>query len=462
MSTNPFTTMMLTFSPNRFYGRDSEIISLLQILTANEPTSQAIYGVRTLGKTTLLRFLRDPNGAQARFEAYMHPDFSPEGRRRLMFIYVNYHSFQAGENIHEYLLRELEEALMDHEILIRVPRYDVGNADDIPGILQRITRELRSEDIRPVFLMDDFDSALANLKSDDDGLLRVLSEYAVLVIITEAPISELQPQIGDDSPLLGILRALAIQLISESSARQLITEPIEDVGESIGKAECDFLIEIAGRHPFFLVAASELYFNMRQEYPEIRHQIDTPETATLKKRFLLRLSQLPHVNKALSLIWNRLNDLEREVLVIIAVNRRFEAHSGHEQVAERLENKALVVFNLARGSYTLFSDLFQIFIEQNTKKTGPLPQIKVAEEAAEDRLTPIDRALLNYLLDHVDRTCTFEELLAEVWSDRDTGDRSKRALEAAVYRLRNSRAIPAGFEIRNVRGKGYKMVRESA
>ncbi|MEM6285391.1 MAG: helix-turn-helix domain-containing protein, partial [Chloroflexota bacterium] len=50
---------------------------------------------------------------------------------------------------------------------------------------------------------------------------------------------------------------------------------------------------------------------------------------------------------------------------------------------------------------------------------------------------------------------TFAELLKNVWED---GSGTKRALEAAVHRLR--RTIPKDYRIKNVRGEGYKYTRE--
>ena len=53
---NPFTTMLATFDPNRFYGREKVLATILPGITAPEPNSFAISGIRTIGKTTLLKY----------------------------------------------------------------------------------------------------------------------------------------------------------------------------------------------------------------------------------------------------------------------------------------------------------------------------------------------------------------------------------------------------------------------
>lgn len=68
-------------------------------------------------------------------------------------------------------------------------------------------------------------------------------------------------------------------------------------------------------------------------------------------------------------------------------------------------------------------------------------------------LSPIDRNVFNYLVKNPNRVCTFDELLNAVWTDTD---KSKRALEASIHRLR--RHLTDGQEIQNIRGRGYKYI----
>ncbi len=116
-----------------------------------------------------------------------------------------------------------------------------------------------------VFLFDDFDVPLKTLDNHDDGLLRTLSDYAALIIVTEEPISELRPDFGESSPLLGILRPDSIGLLSEIAARELINKPLDAVQIQYVGTEENFLIQTAGRQPFLLTAACELYFEVRLE-----------------------------------------------------------------------------------------------------------------------------------------------------------------------------------------------------
>src|SRR5262249_8181669 len=115
----------------------------------------------------------------------------------------------------------------------------------------------------------------------------------------------------------------------------------------------------------------------------------------------------------------------------------------------------------ARSSvFRIFSILFGEFVQRSYDEVEPktlVPGLSTTRSAARsipEGLTPIDSALLRYFIANPDRVCTFEELLDAVWED---GEKSKRALEAAVHRLRQ--ALEPDEQIKNVRGTGYKFVK---
>jgi hypothetical protein len=462
-SRNPYTPMLLTFNPRRVYGWENEITSILQVITAPEPNSHAIYGLRAVGKTTLLKFLKDREGASRRYADFVNADYRPGGRRRLLFVYINFHNFGEHDDLFRALLNVLNEELENdaHNGDTLIPHLgDTASRQQIVNALRAALHSLEKDGARVVFLLDDFDEALQFIDDDDDRLLRTLSDDAALIIATEDPISELRPDIVESSPLLGILRPEALGLISDSAARQLIIEPAADAGVQFSPDEEDFLLTIAGRLPFMLTAACELYYDMRYEYPGIAVMLrNSEEQEQIRAQFTTRLSGLPHVNNIMQLTWSRLSDDERRILYSMA-----QRHTGDEQdnttirhVSARLANKALVYWDIKSGDYCIFSLLFADFVrrrfraqEGTRRQTSSQPAVHVTEH-----LSPIDHALLQYFLDHPGRVCTFEELLDAIWED---SDKSKRALEAAVHRLR--RSLKSGETIKNIRGKGYKFVTE--
>lgn len=466
---NPFTPMLLTYNAMYFFGRERELISIIQVITALEPTGHAIYGIRTIGKTTLLKYLKDENGALSQYEQYARAEYRPStGWRRLFCVYITFHDFKEGDNLFQKMLAQLHDDLMDdidlsgNVFLQPLSRYT--KKQEVTDTLRRILQELHSNDVRVVFLMDDFDMPLHYIDPDDDHLLRNLSEEAALIIATEAPISEIRPDIGKSSPLLGILRPESIDLLSEVAARQLISERLRDTGILFSVQEEDFLINVAGRQPFLLIAACELYFDMHQQFPDITTLVeDSEERKNVYTQFMLRLLGKPYIRDVLMRTWDDLKDDEQETLIRMAYSRKINMLDTRATVAERLANKALAFWDLRSGSYRIFSGLFAEFLQQKYPVTEPPTNgHHHGNEAAYtdtimsvlDELPPKDRELMQYLYERQNQTCTFDELKMAIWGDKEKT--TKRALEAAVFRLR--RNLGPDEEIKNIRGEGYKFV----
>jgi hypothetical protein len=458
---NPYTPMLLTYNPVRFYGRENEITSVLQVITGIDPGGHAIYGLRTIGKTTLLRYLKDRNGALKKYAGFVNAEYRPGGNRSLLFIYLSFHIFSEDESVFYLMLFQLEEELENEDLsaTIQIPAYDRETSrQDMVNILRRTLQRLNNQGIRVVFLFDDFDAPLKTLDALDDGLLRTLSDYAALIIVTEDPISELRPDFGQSSPLLGILRPEAIGLLSENAARELIRDPLDNTGVQFSSEEEDFLIQIAGRQPFLLTAACELYFDTHREYPDITQHLNQPENyADLQAQFIYRLSGQLHVMRVLQSTWNRLRPEEHRTLYGIYTGTKMDLTGERGTLAARLEKKGLTFWDARNNLFRIFSILFGEFVQRSYDEIEPktlVPPTLSVTKGLPDGLTPIDAALLRYFLANPDRVCTFEELLDAVWED---GEKSKRALEAAVHRLR--RTLEPDEHIKNVRGIGYKFIK---
>ena len=446
MAPNPFTPMLLTYNPRYVFGRQNTIISILQVITAHEPNGHAIYGIRTIGKTTMLKYLKDANGALQRYEPFVNIDYRAGGSKQLLFVYINFHDFSEGDSLFYIMLEQLQNEIPDAGF---PPYDDTISRQKLTNILRRILIDLEDRQVRVVFLLDDFDIPLNYLDENDDRLLRNLSDSAALIIATEAPISQLRPDIGESSPLLGILRPESIGLLTEDEALSLIREPLAETDISFTEEEETFLLDIAGRQPFLLTAACEFYYDMRVDYPEMGSLLLEPDGyENLQRQFIYRLSGLPHVDNLLNRIWRRLIPDERRALFSMT-----QHIAGQINFAAQLANKGLAYWDLRDGNYRVFNRLFETYIGQNytpssERDTQPAPSVL-------ENLTPIDRTLLEYFLNRVDEVCTFDELLNAVWEDQE---KSKRALEAAVFRLRKH--LQEGEHIKNIRGKGYKFVIE--
>ena len=240
---NPFTAMLLTYNAARIYGREHIVTSILQVVTAAEPNSHAIYGIRTIGKTTLLKYLKDSNGAFRHYRDFVNIEYRPGGGRRLLFVYLNCRRLNKGESLCSLMAGHLQDELAYDPLAgeIHFQQFsDSSNRQDVAHSLRTILRQLDEHGVRVVFLLDDFDVPLEFIDSNDDRLLRTLTDYAVLIIATEEPISTLRPDIGASSPLLGILRPQALGPLNEPSARLLIQRSIARCRDSTDQSGTRF------------------------------------------------------------------------------------------------------------------------------------------------------------------------------------------------------------------------------
>jgi hypothetical protein len=459
---NPYKSMLLSFNPDRVYGWEREVVSLLQLITATDTASSAIYGIRAIGKTTLLKYLRDERGALNKYRAHIGIDYQ-EGNRRLLWIYINFHDLEIDVHIFYLMYERLYDELEDSELLDGI-NADPPNRDEPKNRMVRILRRLiqqldRKHQMRVVFLMDDFDVALReenHVDRNDDRLLRSISHIAVLIIATDDPISTLDSKIAHDSPLLGILKPEPLGLLSEEAACQLIREPAENYVQ-YNETELRMLLDVGGRQPFLLTAACEAYYDIRSTVAEADHEFDNPEyIAQLREQLTHRLLAEPHVTNVLNTIWNR-HDKYHNLMLSMAHCQRNPENCEPEKVgdvrAAELATRAITYLDSTTNRYRLFSQLFIDYVLRQARlinETGTDGKT-LSPARMIDGLPPIDRAVYEKLTANEGDILTFEDLIRDVW---DEGDGTKRALEAAVHRLR--RSIPPTHQIKNVRGKGYK------
>ena len=455
---NPFRTMLLKFNPRRVYGWEREIISILQVVTGHDPHSHAIYGIRAIGKSTLLKFLRHPEGAMRRYRNLVDEDYAT-GRRQILWIYINFHQFTEQTSVlqvmHQHFYRELttktnldENELEDYSPQTALQKRDVAAL--IRQMLQWLDKDHR---MRVVFLMDDFDIPLMSdsIRPEDDHLLRTISDFASLIIATDEPISQINPEITKASPLLGILRPERIGLINENAARRLICEPMESTGETFLALEENMLLMIAGCHPFLLTMTCDTYFEMRQGLVDIEKIFEKPASRKgIADRLMNKLLVEPGITNVLNLIWNKHKSLQ-PILVEMA-KEQDNGFIGSQ--AARLEVYSMAYLDVRAGGYRIFGRLFAAFVRLQAAHAHR--HDADYDNALQDlmmNLSPIDRSVLEYLVKRKNTVCTFQELIDSVWDDENG---TKRALEAAVHRLR--RSVPGGHQIKNIRGEGYKYI----
>jgi hypothetical protein len=440
---NPYMAMLLQFDPSRVYGWEQEVMGLLQNITQRQSDSHGFYGLRAAGKTTFLRYLQHPKGAMIRYRQVLAPEYVA-GKRRLLWVYISFHYLQDDSGIFLLMYEQLYESLAVTTFItaLDLPAPDPYDAESnsYQTLLDAVKQLQLNHMTRVVFLMDDFDVALkgGDVSLEEEHQLRFLGRFASMVIMTEEPVANLNRD--PSSPLLGLLQQHKLGLIEEPAARSLITEPAASCGLDLSAHEVDHLLDVGGRFPFLLTLTCETYYNLRTSFE------DAAKAQGQLQDYLIVRSE---IRQTFMLLWNRCTAHEEQPLLLQVAAGASEVNP---RIAAPLRDRGLIY--LKKGTYHLFSTTFRLFLQElSGQHAVSQPSGAVHLNTFVENLSPVDRAVFMYLTHHSNTVCEFQRIQEAVWTE---GDGTKRALEAAIHRLRNG--LPAGHTIKNVRGRGYKYI----
>jgi hypothetical protein len=436
---NPFARLLVSFEPQMFFGRALDARTILLGVSSDEPRSFALHGVRTIGKTTLLKFLAHEHGGRMRYRnALVHYGVGRE--RGLTWVYINAYQLEGSA-----VVRTIYEELLRLG-LIAVPEDDRVWQDGAllkETLLAQLRAKYHSGKERLVICLDHFDKAFSTLKLSDDGFLRSLTNYQSFIIATERPLAEARDDNSYVSPLVNVLSPRALGLLTRAEAHELVQKPAADADVAFSAEEVHLLVELGGRQPYLLATLCDQYIALHSENPELS---DLLVEARVRQHVMARMESAAPVEELFNFFWSLLND-EKDTLFKIATGQ--DVDLDREKAAlNRLLQLSLIYDNLEAGRYCVFAELFRSYIRRN-HQTGI---VQVA-----DSLPPLDRRLFEYLLERPHRICPIDELFAEVWGSAST---NKRPLEAAIHRIRSRiHELDPGWDyIQNVRGQGYQYV----
>lgn len=224
---NPYAERGIIRDPQNFFGRDRELARTFNWLAGMQNIS--VVGARRIGKSSLLYYI------------------SQAGQQRLGEEYtVQYLDLQLMLSANEFYERACE--LLDAE----------------GGTHLDFKRALKGK--RVVLCLDEFEQTIDN-QAFGEGFFSILRGLAqtgelALVLATQHTLPELQPNLPT-SPFFNIFTTLRLGPLTRTEAIQLVTRPIERAGKSFGEAEVDFILRIAGTHPFRLNIACSLVYEAK-------------------------------------------------------------------------------------------------------------------------------------------------------------------------------------------------------
>jgi len=226
MRVNPYAERGMIRHAERFFGRTRELEEIFSRIAAM--VSVSVVGERRIGKSSLLYHISQTGAA--RLEA------------PFVFHYLDLQRVLSAEEFYQRaceLLRASGDTHLDFE------------------------RALEGK--RVILCLDEFEQVTSNAAFDADffNVLRSLmqTETLALIVATQRTLAELfQSSATLTSSFYNIFMFLRLGPLTETEARKLIEQPAERTGQRFEKPDVDFLLNLAGTHPFRLnVAAALLY-----------------------------------------------------------------------------------------------------------------------------------------------------------------------------------------------------------
>lgn len=312
---NPFTYGNAINDPERFIGRRLEVDQIQSRLLNAEFESSAIVGERRIGKTSLLKYLARP-------EVIAQAGFSLD---HYVFIYLDLQIIDPSKTptdfwkrILQALKRHINEPTL-HELIDDIRQEEIIDA----FILDDLFTSIDDLDLHIVLLLDEFERVTQNEVFDVDFFsgLRAIAIHHNLALIPSSRrelIELTHSKAVQDSPFFNIFSNVTLRPFTQDEVDDLINRYLRGHQIVFAQSDVDYLLKIAGPHPYFLQIACCLmyegynaYPNQQQRQQYVEHEFRT-ETAPM-----------------FSVYWQHSTASQRVLLVVLAL-RALIAHKGSQ------------------------------------------------------------------------------------------------------------------------------------
>lgn len=347
---NPFANYGKPIEPEFFEGRKPIIRFVMDRIRQGSPVS--IVGERRIGKTSLLKYIKSPralreNGLNSADYVFVYVDLlevinpSPARFWQLLLLELSKIAREYPWAVHlSQLMTDLEK-LEDDDIIGRLVRTFFDRANSYG---QRI-----------VFLLDEFENITSSesLRVTFFNSLRAHAcDRITLIVATRKELKESRQEIVG-SPFFNVFGSRTLGGFTETEFNTWIEHRLQDTGISFPKDAIDFILEVAGRHPFFSEMAACRMFYLFQDNEEL--------TKNSKKELLVELGE--DARQHFEYYWDNSEDAEKVALTILALygNHRKSIKKGEGIPLESLSRRGLALRD--DESYTIFSTLFAAYVK---------------------------------------------------------------------------------------------------
>lgn len=427
---NPFGCVTAIRTPEHLVGRRYVFNDIFSALQCQQ--NVALIGTRRIGKTSLLNCLANPEiQQQCKFDGSHFLFLSLDLRERALKVRVDFF---------EEVCKVLRE---QGQRLGFVPAERLDRDDELDALLD----EFKQHNLYPVLVMDAFDEIARYRPVGEEifGFLRPMASQGRISYITASMkasgemLGESVSSKTDSNRSFGLHRLQEeyhIGPLTIEEAHQLLREPSERVGMPFSEEEVEWILSLAGRHPYLLQRAAYALFaekqkerNVREKRNQIRHQI--------------YLDLKPYFEE----VWESLSQQERTQLMDNIQKERRVA----QPFPEFSESYLFRIYVCQKRQITIPESLAAVDTILNRfgirdtplqlRKAATIGSIRVnflyreaIIESQTVHLTPIESKLLHILAINANRVCTDHQIIAHIW--RESKGENADVIKAHIRRLR--------------------------
>ncbi len=290
---NPYYEVTTIRDPNNFFGRIQLLKNLYSAILNRQCIS--LIGTRHVGKSSVLEHIQSPElQKQARYDFH-----------HFLFLSIDIGAYlqKTAESFFDVLNQRI--ITQSNGKLELAPPVQEG-ADGFSDLLDQINKQR----FYTVLLIDEFDNVIQNNHFDFTffTLLRALANEGKVsyIIASTEPLYPILHRHAEGSPFFNIFATYSLGPLTLDEARDLITIPAHRTGLTFKEAERDWILTLAGRHPFFINRVCYYLFE------EKSHQKIAQTTQEERNQIIERVYNdlLPHFDDQ----WRRLSTEEQDIL----------------------------------------------------------------------------------------------------------------------------------------------------
>jgi hypothetical protein len=307
---NPYYHTAMVRDPNLFFGRSDALRRIFA--TIRDQQCLSLVGARRIGKSSLLAALRSP----ARQTAFaVNTDTTV-----IAYIDTSAQPFHSYEDFLAFVGEQLVLQNPNHlSSLHTQPKRDANT-------FRQFLEDIHAKNLYPVLLLDEFEHIAGAQQFDPSFFffLRAQANMGMISYITASKdtLDRISHTNLMGSPFFNIFTILRLGPLSQQDTIDLVTIPSQNAGLPFTQAEVTWILNIAGRHPFFLQRACHFLF---EAYISNTHE--SPDLPTVESAIYDEL--LPHFQYA----WHHL-DIESQEQLAWEARREGVSHRNLPELSE--------------------------------------------------------------------------------------------------------------------------------